>query len=83
MTTKRLKSNVGRNAPLWMQHTTAILAILMASKGMLIDNMPGLADAAKTLAGQWFDYIANLFTVAFAIITIFSAKKDKNINPYV
>jgi hypothetical protein len=70
-------SGINKSAPLWMQHIMAALTILIASKSLLIDGIPGIDQAVKALVGQWFDYATNWVAIIFSIATVFSQKAQK------
>lgn len=71
-------NNVSKSAPVWMQNVTAALLMAQSAKPVLIDSIPGISEAHATLAGQWFDWVANVVTFAFAVVTLFTKARSLN-----
>lgn len=64
--------------PKWLMYSTAIVGLLTASKVMLIQNIPGVAEEIKEFAGQWFDYIMSLAQTALSVCVIFTGYQDND-----
>lgn len=67
--------NIDKSAPVWMQKVMAALLMAVTAKPFIINTFPGISEASATLAGQWFDWIANMIAFAFAVVALFTKSK--------
>ncbi|MEZ5016977.1 MAG: hypothetical protein R2800_07980 [Flavipsychrobacter sp.] len=77
---KRLRfglSQVKNSAPKWVINTTSIVALLIAAKHYLIDELPGISVATKQLLMGWFEYGLNTAQVILALGVIFLGQEEQ------
>lgn len=71
-------SQVKNRAPKWVVNTTSIVALLIAAKHYLIDELPGIASHTKLLLMGWFEYTLNIVQVLLALSVIFLGQEEEH-----
>ena len=64
-------NQVNRHAPRWLINTTSVIALVIAAKHHLINNIPVLPVHAKAVTMAWIDYVLDAVQVLLAVAVIF------------
>ena len=64
-------SQVRNRAPKWVINSTSIVALLIAAKHYLVEDLPGMTTEMKQLFMSWFEYGLNITQVLLALLVIF------------
>lgn len=73
-------SQAAEYAPKWMINTTSVLALLIAAKHHLINELPALSNELKPLIVAWTDYVLDTLQVLLALAVIFSGENKNKYN---
>jgi uncharacterized membrane protein YwaF len=73
----QIKFSLMHRPPLTISMITAILALIMASKSLLIDTMP-IAQSLRDLIGGWFSWVLNFVTIIMGVLSIVLGVAPKN-----
>ena len=65
-----------KSAPIWAQKLMGLCAVLLVSKEIIIDGLPGLTPEHKILAGSWWSWGINFLNLLAAAIMALSGKKE-------
>lgn len=66
---------INQSSPVWLQNSAAIVGMVVGAKHLIVDQLPGLGEAAKLYAGQWFDYLTGIVGLVLGVGVLFTRKK--------
>jgi len=70
------KFSITKQAPHWLTTATAIIALLMGSKALVIDAMP-IKESIQELVGNWFTWILNTSGMICGLLSIILGVEKK------
>ncbi len=75
---KQLKyglSAVNGYAPKWVINTSSVIALIIASKQIIVTGLPIDVPELKSEILKWLDYVLEVMQVCLALAVIFISKK--------